>query len=1051
MTLPTAHRLMAAHIALVATITGLYLTVPDLRTPLWAGIGLAGAAAVITGVQLHRPAHRWPWWMFAAGLLAFAAGDAYYNVQEAYFAASNPFPSPADACYLAVYPLLTAGLFGLVRYRWVDRDLPSLLDALVITAGLALPVWVYLVQPLARLEGLTWQERTISLAYPLGDILVLALLVRLLTPSPLSRSNRAVQLLVLGTLTMLCSDIAYGIIQLSGDWQAGTLLDSGWAVFYTAWGLAALHPSMAELTAADPEPQSLLPPWRRLVLLTAATLIPPAILVYEESMGHVRDAAVLGAFSSALFLLVILRLAVMVVAHRKAVAREQALRTAGASLVAAFWPQEIAQACYTAVATLFGPRSPHVAILLSARDAAHLYQRLAHSPAGTGGSSGGASHRRPAVPALHRTLKVPVTALEPAITGRLGDLKTTLVCPMVQPDDPAGSGLPGALLVAGHERLLAETRGSLEILASQAGQATERIALRREIIRSESEAYFRTLVHNATDVILIVNDDTTVRYATPSAQAVFGGSGELTGRELPELLDPQDRDRVVRTLTALRNGGRQEAHDHWWVVRETGRIEVEVRCRDLREDRTVGGLVVTLRDVTEQRQLEHELTQRAFHDSLTGLPNRTLLLERTERALLRSRRESTITCVLFIDLDDFKIVNDTLGHTVGDRLLRAVGERLSRTLRRSDTAARLGGDEFAVLMEDAKQPIDAELLAAQVIQTLNRPFQLADEAVSVSASVGVATARDSTDPEELLALADLALYAAKASGKRQWRRFQPQQRARVLARHDLQARLTSALAHEEFTLRYQPVVDIHAGDIVGFEALARWLRLGSEPVPPGQFIPLAEETGHICVLGTWVLHHAVADIARLQHGAPRAGAPYLSVNVSARQWRDPSFLDEVCRALNTAALDPCALQLELTESVLMQRTEQIDTLIRALKDLGVRIAIDDFGTGYSSLRYLRDFPIDVLKIDKTYIDDIPRDPRQVALVEGIVQLADAMGIQVIAEGVEEQRQRDLLADIGCGYGQGYLFARPLTVEQGEAVLRHNGGVRAARRGLNSSE
>jgi diguanylate cyclase (GGDEF)-like protein/PAS domain S-box-containing protein len=575
------------------------------------------------------------------------------------------------------------------------------------------------------------------------------------------------------------------------------------------------------------------------------------------------------------------------------------------------------------------------------------------------------------------------------------------------------------------------------------GLATERIALRQEVIRKENEAYFRTLVHNASDVILIVDDDTTVRYASPSAPSVFG-STELTGIRLPDLVDPREQDRVVRILAATSDTGPQEAHDSWRVLRDTDRIEVEVRCRDLRRDPTVGGLVVTLRDVTEQRQLEHELTRRAFHDSLTGLPNRALLLERTERALRRGHRESTTTCLLFIDLDDFKIVNDTLGHSVGDRLLCAVAERLSGTLRRTDTAARLGGDEFAVLVEDAEQPLDAEVLAAHVVRTLSRPFHLDVETVSVSASVGVATTEDSTDAGDLLALADLALYAAKTSGKRTWRRFRPQQRIRVVERHDLQARLDQAVRKEQFGMRYQPVVDIAGGDVVGFEALVRWPELGPDPVPPGQFIPLAEETGHISALGAWVLRRATADLARLQHRTPGFDPPYLSVNVSARQWRDTTFLNEVCRALDTTGLAAGTLQLELTESVLMRRTEQIDAQIQALKDRGVRIAVDDFGTGFSSLRYLRDFPIDVLKIDKSFIDGIPQDPKQVALVEGIVHLADTLGLQVIAEGIEEEPQRELLAGIGCRYGQGFLFARPLTLEQGEAVLRQrNDGQRAA--------
>ncbi len=611
-----------------------------------------------------------------------------------------------------------------------------------------------------------------------------------------------------------------------------------------------------------------------------------------------------------------------------------------------------------------------------------------------------------------------------------------LVCPMTPPARPA-EDVPGVLLVAGPRGALAETRSSLEILASHAGLAMERVALRQEIVRRESEAYFRTLVRNTSDVILILEDDDTIRYASPSATSVFGHD-EVVGRTLPDLLDPRDRHRAARELTAVRETGPRATRDHWWVRRRDGRVEVEVRCSDFRDERTVAGLVVTLRDVTEQRRLQHELTQRAFHDSLTGLPNRTLLLERIGRALLRGRRESSLTCLLFIDLDDFKLVNDTLGHSAGDHLLVAVGNRLSQTLRRSDTAARLGGDEFAVLMEDARRPLDAELLAAQVLQALSRPFILGDESVTVSASVGVATARDSTDAEELLSHADLALYAAKAAGAGQWRRFQPLLRSRIVERHDLQSRLAEAVAGKEFALRYQPVVDITAGDVVGFEALVRWPHPPQRPVATEQFISLAEETGQIGVLGSWVLENAVHDIAGLQRLRGDSDAPYVSVNVSARQFRDAGFLDQVGKALRTPGLVPGSLQLELTETVLLRRDTQIQAVLHALKELGVHIAVDDFGTGFSSLRYLRDFPIDVLKIDKSFIDDITRDPQQVALVEGIVRIADTMGLQVIAEGIEAPDQRDLLARMGCRFGQGYLFARPMTVRQSEHVLLHDG-------------
>ena len=1021
---------MTAYAVLVAGLTIVYLTVPDALTPTWALIGLSSVAAVCVGIRVNRPAHPWPWWALAAALLAFTAGDTYYNSLEAYYSAANPFPSPADVCYLATYPLFTVGLLGLVRHRVTERNLSGLLDALILTTGLAVPVWVFLVQPLAHVADLTWVQRATSIAYPLGDVLVLALLVRLLTLGPHRSRNRAVQLLVLGTLILLCFDIAYGILQLNGTWQAGSALDSGWIIFYTAWGLAALHPSMTELTAGANRPQSLLPPPRRLLLLSGAALIAPAILLYEGSHDAARGVAVIAAFSGVLIMLVILRLSDMVVVHRKAMARENALRSAVTALVAAITPQDITRACDRAVAELFGPEVPHASMLLWAPEvessAGPDARRTGRAPPGSA-----------AVLSIGETSLTPVHRLGPVLAARLGHLRTALLCPVVEPDRPAGAELPGVLLAAGTEKRLSEMRSSLEILASHAGLAMQRMSLRREIGRRENEAYFRTLVHNAADVILIVGSDDTISYASPSARHMFGAV-QLIGTSLPALVIEQDRRRAAWALAAMRDGARSESQGHWGIHNGSDHIEAQVRFRDLRDDRTVRGLVVTLRDVTEQLHLEQELTERAYHDSLTGLPNRTLLLERLDRALLRGGRQASVTGILFIDLDDFKIVNDSMGHVAGDQLLAAVGARLSETVQRTDTAARLGGDEFAVLMENAKAPVDAELLAAQVIQTLSRPFRLPAGSVSVSASIGVATTVDSADTSELLSHADLALYSAKVAGKCQWRHFQNRLRDRMLEQHELRMNLDTALIREEFALRYQPVVDIARGEVVGFVALARWPNARSGPVPPQQFIALAEETGHITSLGAWVLGHATSDMAVLQSAAP-GHPPYISVNVSARQLRDADFLDKVRRALATPVLAPGSLQLELTETVPVRRDRQIEAVMRSLKDLGVRIAVDDFGTGYSSLRYLRDFPVDVLKIDKSFVDDIASDAQQMALVEGIVTIADTLGLQVIAEGIEDRRQRDLLARTGCRFGQGFLYARPMTLQQGDFLLRHPAG------------
>ncbi|QNS07891.1 putative bifunctional diguanylate cyclase/phosphodiesterase [Streptomyces xanthii] len=999
---------MAFYTAFAVAATIVYLTVPAAYTPVWAAIGLSSAGAVLLGVRMHRPAHRWPWYVLAGALLTFTAGDTYYSVLVQYLDATVPFPSPSDAFYLLTYPLLALGLYGLARYRWAGHDLPALLDALLLTAGLALPVWVFLVQPLTRTENMTWVQRAVSLAYPLGDVLVLLLLARLVAAGPGARGNRSLQLLLVGTLALLGVDVTYGILRLNGAWEAGTALDVGWIVFHAAWALAALHPSMAELTALRPREPSLLPARPRLVMLGLATLSAPVVLLHEALSGGTRDGAAIAAFSGLMFLLVLLRLGGMVVAHRTAVAREQTLRTATAALVAAQRPQDIEAACDRAVSTLFGPDAAHASALVPAVPDA-------------GPDSWPAATR-----------VVSVADLGPAAAARLRGLDTALACPMVPPDRPPGGDLPGLLVAAGPLKRLTEIRGPLESLAAHAGLAMERIGLREEISRRESEAYFRTLVSNASDVILIVDDDNTVRYASPSARAVFGGT-EPTGSVLPDLVGRRDRERARQALDALRAEGAPETHDHWWVTRDSGRTEVEVRCSDLRGDPTVAGIVVTLRDVTEQRQLEQELTQRAFHDALTGLPNRTLLLERVERALLRGRREPALTCLLFIDLDDFKMVNDTLGHPAGDLLLMAVGERLSGTLRRTDTAARLGGDEFAVLMEDAREPVDAELLAAQILQTLSRPVRLLEDSVSVSASVGVATALDSANADELLQHADLALYAAKAAGKRQWRRFRPPLHDRVVRRHELQERMDAIVGNGGFALRYQPVVDLATEEVVGFEALLRWPDDPRGTVPTEQFVALAEETGQIASLGAWVLRNAAAGAARLQ--ATTSGpAPYISVNVSARQFREADFVDQVRAALDTPGLRPGSLQLELTETVLMRRDKQIDAVVQRVKDLGVRIAVDDFGTGFSGLRYLREFPVDVLKIDKSYVDDITVDTRQFALVEGIVRIARTLGLDVIAEGIETPEQWALLTSMDCRFGQGFLFARPLVPDQAAALL-----------------
>jgi diguanylate cyclase (GGDEF)-like protein/PAS domain S-box-containing protein len=577
--------------------------------------------------------------------------------------------------------------------------------------------------------------------------------------------------------------------------------------------------------------------------------------------------------------------------------------------------------------------------------------------------------------------------------------------------------------------------GPLEVLAGQVSLAIDRLERTQEASRRDSAAYFRALVQDSSDVILVVGDDGTVRSATSSAANIFGDVS-VAGARLWDLVRPEEREAVTRAFTRMRNGQTGRAPRRWPITRPDGtRVEAEVTCTDLRGDDTVGGLLLTLGDVTTLRALERELKHRAFHDALTGLPNRLLFADRATHALARQRRSGTTVAVLAVDLDDFSAVNDTMGHDVGDELLVAAAGRLSAMARESDTAARLGADEFALLIEDVGDDGAVQALGERIVREFSAPFQLIGGSVTTTATVGIATTEDSADAGDLVRHAGLALYAAKAAGKRQWRRYQPVLSVSVAKRRELKNAIEDAVAGSAFTLAYQPIVKLASGEIVGFEALVRWPHPRWGMILPDQFITLAEETGHILQLGAWVLRQAVADLTAWQRRAPRQPPLYVSVNVSARQFRDPGFVPTVHEVLAESGLPPSLLLLELTESVLLGHDDPIQSELADLKRLGVKLAIDDFGTGYSSLSYLRELPIDMLKIDRSFVEGIAVAKARLALVEVIIRIAKTLGLTVTAEGIESELQRELLISLGCEFGQGYLLERPVAADEAEELVR----------------
>jgi diguanylate cyclase (GGDEF)-like protein/PAS domain S-box-containing protein len=550
-----------------------------------------------------------------------------------------------------------------------------------------------------------------------------------------------------------------------------------------------------------------------------------------------------------------------------------------------------------------------------------------------------------------------------------------------------------------------------------------------------NEERFRGLVQNASDLILVMQPDSTVTYQTPSAEQLLGVEPDaLHGTRLLELVHPEDRARVALLLeqTAARAG--VSAPLEWRLRHRDGTwIHVEAVASNLLALPRIGGIVCTIRSIMERRAYTEQLQYQAFHDPVTALANRLLFSDRLGHALERRRVAGTEIAVILLDLDDFKLVNDSLGHEAGDRLLVTVAERLRSCTRSMDTAARLGGDEFAILLEDVDGSDAAVEVVRRVIELLRHPVVLDGKEILVQASLGVALAAGAGTTEELLRNADLAMYAAKANGKGCFELYQPSLYTATHSRLQLTGDLQQAIEGGQFTLAHQPVVALDSGRVVGFEALLRWAHPERGSVPPMDFIRPAEESGLIVPIGQWVLDQACRQAARWWR---RLGeqAPSISVNLSARQLQQPDFGERVRWALADAGLPPELLILELTESLLMQNTDATSAKLRELKHLGVGLAIDDFGTGYSSLSYLRQFPVDMIKIDKSFVDGMGERVDDGELVGAIVKLGHTLRLVTVAEGVETADQVERLRRFGCERGQGYLFGRPLDAAAADALL-----------------
>jgi diguanylate cyclase (GGDEF)-like protein/PAS domain S-box-containing protein len=541
-----------------------------------------------------------------------------------------------------------------------------------------------------------------------------------------------------------------------------------------------------------------------------------------------------------------------------------------------------------------------------------------------------------------------------------------------------------------------------------------------------SEDRFRSLIQNSSDVTTVVNGEGVFTYVSPSVHGLLGYEpSELLGKRATDFVHDDDRDRVTRRF--LDSGGEptDSVFLQYQMEMDGGMYRhVEALVTDLRDRPSVGGFVCNVRDISERKAFEAILAHRALHDSLTGLANRQLTLDRTEQMLSRARRRGDSVALCFIDLDNFKDTNDSFGHEAGDKLLQAVAKRLDHALRSSDTVGRLGGDEFVILAECPSIASGPSLIAERIRKALDDPFFVEgfeSFPITVTASIGIATGDRQSAPD-LLRDADVALYQAKAAGKNCCVVFEAEMQSAVVDRLEVTSALYLALERKQFFLLYQPIFDLASMQIRGVEALIRWLHPTRGVLSPDQFIPTLEDTGLIVKVGQWVLQEAcqqAADWAQLGY------SPTMSVNVSMRQLETDDVVIHVHDALEASNLDPGRLTVEITESALMHDVAATVARLQQLKNIGVMVAIDDFGTGQSSLSYLRHLPIDHLKIDRSFVSAMDGSRSSTALIHTLVELSKELGLTTVAEGIESALQLEGLRSEHCDLGQGFYFSHPL--------------------------
>jgi diguanylate cyclase (GGDEF)-like protein/PAS domain S-box-containing protein len=1116
----------------------------------WTAIAMTVAATRSWG---GRRRQTW-YWLTAAGALFLLGGLARF-AHGAIAGVDDPYPSIADVLFVAGYLCLIVGEILLVRFRTVEAERDHLIDAAIVAVGVGVLAWAALLAPYVRDGSNSVFERGLVIGYSTLTLAILTVTARIATGPGIRNPS---YYFLAGSVSLVFVSDLLATLETTGSNTGGIVLALT-PLIYVLFATAALHPSMARLTETPPD-QDVQLTWRRQALLAAALVVAPGVLVWQIARDEPIDLPVVVTGSVVLSLLVLARLSGLVHAKERNAVRERVLREAGAALVVATSRDEILDGTLTTVLAL-ADAGPGARATVMLGDESEL--EVVGSAGGGTPDPAGTQLPVATLPveirdALHERRPVRLLGAPAAANDSDEAPEAMLIVPLVSQNE-----LRGAIALTTTGPVDREARRAIESLASEVALALESAALTEDLLRRRSEARFRALIENSSDLVVVIGDDARVTFVSPATHRLLGRSEEyFAGKEPIQFVHPDDRGAIGELVEDARSLGRPTepleirlAHAdgtyHWFemlahdlrnepdiagvvinarevtdrkgaeqllarnearfralvqnssdvvavidenafftyvspsifgmlgykpdelvgtsalamlppdeatpVLRshsqaladtfEQTSVEVRVRNRDgswhtvdmtitdLRDEPAVEGIVLNARDVTVRKALEHDLRKQALHDALTGLGNRNMFTDRVNHALKRRHDRDRVIAVLCIDLDDFKTVNDSLGHEMGDELLVLVAERLGSCLRESDTAARLGGDEFAILLDSAFNEREVSGVAERILGLLREPFTIGDRDLTVTASIGIAVSADrSSSSEVLLRNADMAMYLAKDRGKDRAETFEESMHTTVFERLELRTDLAHGIENGQLVLHYQPIVGLQSARVLGVEALVRWDHDERGLMGPDAFVPLAEDTGLIVPLGRWVLREACEQLRAWKERYPRCPIRSMSVNLSVRQLQTEKIVGEVADAIAEAGLHPSELVLEITESMLMTDTKVIRENLAGLRELGVSLAVDDFGTGYSSLGVIKHLPVDTIKIDRMFVDGLGQDGGDDTVVRAILGLAQGLGVKTVAEGIEGSSQLEALRKLECDLGQGYYFSKPLTADAVDDLL-----------------